>query len=242
MELKIMVIIPARGGSKGIPHKNIALLGNRPLISYVIETAKKSKYVNRIIVTTDDEKIAQTSRDYGAEIPFMRPAKIAQDDSPVMPALYHAVESLEKSENYKADIILLLQPTSPFIQTEQIDKAIELLILNKEADAVTTVIETPHNFHPYNIRIINDDGSVIFFMPEEHERYPIRQTKPKFYAFGNFYVFRYDTLVKQRSIYGKRCLPLLIDSMTAFDINYPFDLAVAETIHNMTKGKRLNTI
>lgn len=237
MELKIMAIIPARGGSKGIPNKNIVPLGGKPLISYTIKAAKQSKYVNRIIVSTDDEKIAEVSRQYGAETPFMRPAELAQDDSPVMPALYHAVEWLDKNEGYKSDILLMIQPTSPFVKSEQIDKAVEMLLSNPDADAVTTVIETPHVFHPYNIRVIKSDGSVVFFMPEDHDRYPTRQTKPKFYAFGNFYVFRYDTLALQRSLYGRRCLPLVIDPVTAFDINYPFELAMAESILTTLKNK-----
>jgi CMP-N,N'-diacetyllegionaminic acid synthase len=230
MAQKILAIIPARGGSKGIPNKNIVPLGDKPLIGYVIETAISSRYINKIVVSTDDGMIAQTARRFGAEVPFMRPSEMAQDASPVMPAIHHAVDWLAEREDYRPDILVLLQPTSPFIEKEQIDKAIEMLLADPTADAVTTVIETPHNFHPYNIREIKNDGSVVFFMPEEHDRYPTRQTKPKFYAFGNFYVFRYKTLIEYRSLYGKRCLPMVIDSMTAFDINYPFDLMVAESI------------
>ncbi len=232
MEPKVMVIIPARGGSKGIPEKNIVSLGGKPLISYTIETAKQSKYINRIIVSTDDEKIADVSRRYGAEVPFMRPEDMARDESPVVPVLHHAVQWLEGNQGYRADILLMFQPTSPFIKVQQVDDAIKLLLSNPDADAVTTVIELPHVFHPYNIREIEDDGSVEFFMPVEHDRYSTRQTKPKFYAFGNFYVFRHDTLAKQKSLYGKKCLPLIIDSLTAFDINYPADLAIAECILN----------
>lgn len=237
MQLKIMVIIPARGGSKGIPDKNIVSLGGKPLISYVIEAAKGSKHINRIVVSTDDERIAEVSRCCGAEVPFMRPKELAQDSSPVIPALFHAVEDLEKKEDYKADILLMFQPTSPFIQSWQVDKAVEMLLSNKNADAVTTVIDVPHVFHPYNIRKIQDDSSVVFFMPEEHNRYPTRQSKPEFYAFGNFYVFRHDTLVKQRSLYGRKCLSLPVDALTAFDINYPVDLAIAEAILRILPDK-----
>jgi len=237
MNMKIMVIIPARGGSKGIPDKNIVSLGGRPLISYVIEAAKRSGYINRIIVSTDSDSIAEVSRQYGAETPFMRPSEFAQDDSPVMPALYHAVEWLDKNEGYSADILLMFQPTSPFIQAQQIDKAIEILLSNKDADAVTTVIEVPHVFHPYNVREIKKDGSVVFSMSKEHDLYPTRQLKPKFYAFGNFYVFRYNTLVKQCSLYGQRCLPMIIDPLTAFDINYPSDLTIAEAILKILPDK-----
>lgn len=239
MATGIMAIIPARGGSKGIPLKNIVPLGGKPLISYVIKAAKKSEYISRVIVSTDDMKIAQVSREYGAEVPFYRPVELSEDNSPVIPVLYHAVEWLYQNENYRADILLLLQPTSPFIESKQIDDAIKLLLMQPDADAVTTIIEVPHNFHPYNIRIIKDDESVVFNMPEEHDLYPTRQIKPKFYAFGNFYVFRYDTLIKQHSIYGKRCLPMQVDPVSAFDINYPFELALAETILNMRNSGRV---
>jgi CMP-N-acetylneuraminic acid synthetase len=124
----------------------------------------------------------------------------------------------------------VLQPTSPFVKAEQIDKAIDILLSQPDADAVTSIVEVPHVFHPYNIRVLDEDGSVRFFMPKEHERFPDRQSKPKFYAFGNLYVFRYDTLVTQRSLYGRRCLGFVIDSLSAFDVNEPQDLATAECL------------
>jgi len=223
-----MALIPARGGSKGIPKKNIALLGGQPLISYVINAARGSKYVNRTVVSTDSNEIAEICRSLGADVPFLRPPELAKDNSNVIDALYDTVKRLREKDSYEPEIILMLQPTSPFVESRQIDSAVKMLISHPDADAVTSVIEIAHVFHPYNVRTIRADGSVDFFLPKEHYHNTNRQEKPRFYAFGNLYAFRYGTLVRQKSLYGKTCLPMIIDSITAFDINDPIDLKIAE--------------
>ncbi len=230
MKPEILGILPARGGSKSIPKKNIARLGGKPLIAYVIDAMKASQHITRVIVSTDDAEIAAVARDCGAEVPFMRPAEFAQDSSPTMPVLFHAVEWLAKNEGYRPDMLVLSQPTSPFTRAQQMDQAIEMLKNDAGASAVTTVIEVEHNYHPYNIRQINADASVTFMLSAEHDQFPTRQSKPIFYAFGNAYIFRYATLTQQRSIYGKRCLPLIIDRFSAFDINDPHELVMAEAM------------
>jgi len=230
MPREILGLIPARGGSKSIKKKNIVPLGGKPLISYILDAMNRSRYVTRTVVSTEDEVIAKVARECGADVPFVRPMDLAQDTTPTTPVLEHAVKWLADNEDYRPDIIVLSQPTSPFLRPDQIDSAVALLERHPEADAVTTVIEVEHNYHPYNIREIRDDGSVDFIMPLEHDLYPTRQSKPKYYAFGNCYVFRYKTLVEMNSIYGKHCLPLVIDQESAFDINDPHELVVAETM------------
>ena len=225
----VLALVPARGGSKSIPLKNIAPLAGKPLIRYVLETLLQSKYINKVVVSTDDSRIAEVSRKAGAEVPFLRPAEISQDSSPAMPLIFHAVKALLEVQNYTPDVIVFLQPTSPFTRVSQIDGAIELL-RESNADAVTTVVEAPHVFHPYNIRQVNADGTVTFFMPKEHDLYPTRQGKPKFYAFGNTYVLKRQTLTRYGNLYGERCMPLVIDPVSAFDINDPVDLAIAECL------------
>lgn len=227
---EVLAIIPARGGSKSIPKKNIVPLGGKPLIAHVIETALRAPSVSRVVVSTDDEEIAAVSREHGADVPFMRPPDLARDDSPTLPAIEHAVAWLDSNEGYKPEIIVLLQATSPFTSEAEIEEAFRLLESRPDADAVTTVIEAPHNFHPYNIRRINEDGTVVFMMEKEHFLHTTRQSKPKTYAFGNAYVFRRQTLVEQKSLFGRKCLPVVIDPLLAFDINDPHDLIVAEAI------------
>jgi len=123
----ILCIITARGGSKRLPGKNIKLLLGKPLIAYGIEAAKKSKYIDRVIVSTDSEEIAAVARGYGAEVPFMRPMELAQDDTPSVPVLQHAVNVVEEAGD-TVDIMVLVQPTSPLVLASDIDAAIEKLV------------------------------------------------------------------------------------------------------------------
>ncbi|HKQ29797.1 MAG TPA: acylneuraminate cytidylyltransferase family protein [Burkholderiales bacterium] len=228
--LKNWCIIPARGGSKALPRKNVAALANEPLISFTIRAALSAVSVHRVIVTTDDEEIAAVSRRYGAEAPFLRPAELAQDQSPTLPAIQHAVSTMEKLTSDRPDVVTLIQPTSPFTRFDQVDAAVTLLNGRADADAVTTVVDVDHVNHPYNVRRIDADGFVDFFMPKEHYQFLTRQSKPTFYRFGNLYVTRYNTLMQENSLFGKRCLPLPIDLASCFDINDAYDLAIANAM------------
>jgi|TARA_Y100000310_G_scaffold162742_1_gene162688 N-acylneuraminate cytidylyltransferase len=154
-EHKILAIIPARGGLKDVPKKNIRELAGKPLLAWTVEEAKKSKYIDRVIVSTDDEETADIARKYGAEVPFMRPAGISQDLSTDIEFLTHAVDFLKENENYEPDIVVLLRTTSPLKTAQHIDKGIELLIKTPEADAVRPIIESPK--HPYKMWKISED-------------------------------------------------------------------------------------
>lgn len=142
MKSKVLAIIPARGGSKGIPRKNVRLLGGKPLITWTIESAKKSKYLNRIVVSTEDDKIAEVAKLYGAEV-IKRPEELAKDETPLDPVISHAVKTIEENENIKYDIILTIQPTSPLLTTNTIDKAIEIM-LSKDCDTLMSVKNETH--------------------------------------------------------------------------------------------------
>lgn len=141
-----VAVIPARGGSKGLPRKNLRLLAGKPLIAYTIEAAKASSYVDRVIVSTEDEEIAQTARKYGAEVPFLRPKELAEDLTPTEPVLKHAVEWLEKAEGYQVDIVLFLQPTDIFRKRFMIDEAIKRLLNDDTLDSVFVAYPTHKNF------------------------------------------------------------------------------------------------
>ena len=223
-------VIPARGGSKAIPRKNLAPLAAHPLISYMVRAARAARTVTRTVVSTDDAEIAKVAASYGAEVPFLRPAELAQDASPTLPAIVHAVATLEAREGRKPDLVTLLQPTSPFTRADQIDAAVGRLLADPSADSVTTVVEVDHVNHPYNVRRIAPDGSVDFFMKAEHYQFLTRQSKPPFYRFGNLYVMRRDVLIEQNSLFGKRCLPQIVDLASCFDINDAQDLRMAEAM------------
>lgn len=228
--LNILGLIPARGGSKGIKNKNIAPLAGKPLISYVIETMKQSRYIGRVVCTTDSEVIAEAAREYGAEVPFMRPAALATDAAAVYPALVHALQELERLEQYKPDYIVLVQATSPLTTVEQIDATIEK-VLENNADSAITAEVLPHDCHPYNIREMSPDGSVHFWMEKEHYQFPSRQSKPTFYKFGNTYVTSYDTLVNKGRLEGeKNYIVPIEDQESVMDINTPADLEAIEKI------------
>lgn len=227
---KVLAIVPARGGSKSIPKKNIVSLGGRPLISYALSAIKASRLVSRIIVSTDDPEISEVSKKYGAEVPFLRPAELATDTAPTMPVLRHVLEKLKTDEGYTPDFVLLVQPTSPFIKTEEIDAALELIINNPKADSVTTVAEVPNNFHPINSRLITEDGWLQFVDPVERAKYNQRQSKPKRYAIGNLWIFTPEVIMKKDIPIGDRCLPSIIKMMSAFDLDTPEDLEIAEAL------------
>lgn len=156
---KIVAIIPARGGLKRIPRKNIKNFCGKPLIAWTILGALKSKSLNRVIVSTDDPEIAKVAKKYGAEVPFLRPAKLAIPTIGIEPTLKHVYQWLLENENYKADALVLLMPTSPLRQTNHIDEAIEIF-KKKKVDSVVAVNETPANHTPYWTLVRNKNGKV----------------------------------------------------------------------------------
>lgn len=222
-----LALVPARGGSKSIPRKNIALLGGQPLIAYCLAAIKKSRFVSRLIVTTDDPEIAEVSRRYGAETPFLRPADLAQDSTPTIPVITHALEWLSENEKFLPEYVLLVQPTESFVQSQQIDQLFEL-VRKKNADSGITMISVPRIFHPYHVRKVTDEGWLEFDRPEDHYAHPNRQSDSKRFAFGNCYWFRRDAFLREKKIEVGRRVGLEIDPLTAHDINNPADLAMAE--------------
>ena len=152
-------MIPARGGSKGIPRKNLAILAGRPLIAYTVDAARASSGLTRVMVSTEDDEIAGVTRRLGVEVPFLRPARLAADETPILDVLTDLVASLEQRERYRPDILVLLQPTSPFRRAGHIDAAIDLL-RSSGADSVVTVVPVPHQFTPSSLMQLQGDRLV----------------------------------------------------------------------------------
>ncbi len=224
-----VAIIPARGGSKSIPHKNIADLGGKPLIAYVIEALKKSMVVQRVIVSTDDTKIREVALRCGAEAPFLRPKKLAQDTTPTSPVIQHTLLWLEKNENYIPDYVVLAQPTEPFLRPEHVDSLFALM-MKKKADSGITMVAVGRTHHPYHVRVVSEKGFLDFEHPELHYAHPQRQMDPKRYAFGNVYCFRRDLFLKELKIEVGKRVGLEIPPVSAHDINTPLDLEVARVL------------
>lgn len=223
---EVWAIIPARGGSKSIPLKNMVNLGGRPLISYVINAGKASNVLSRIICSTDDKHIANYCKEEKIEVQ-LRPKKLSKDNTPVIDVLIHSLKEIEKNEGKVAEIIVLLQPTSPFVLPSHIDKCVEILINEPTAQSSQTITKVPHNFHAYNQRFI-ENGWLKFRFPEERRICYNKQTKPEFYLFGNLIVTRSKTLFDDGDIFGTRSLPFFIPFPYSLDVDGCEELEMAE--------------
>jgi CMP-N-acetylneuraminic acid synthetase len=224
-----LALVPARGGSRGIPRKNVKPLGGRPLLDWALRAIVDSGVVDRVVVSTDDEEIAAVARASGADVPFVRPAELATDAASALDVVAHALEWLAEHESSEPEFVLLVQPTEPFVRPAQIRDAFALMI-ERGADSAITTVPVPRNFHPYHLRVETADGLLDFEHPELHYAHPTRQSDPPRHAFGNLYWFRRAAFLERREIEVGRRVGLPIDPLTAFDLNTPQDWALAEAL------------
>ncbi|EKQ51122.1 MULTISPECIES: acylneuraminate cytidylyltransferase family protein [unclassified Clostridium] len=230
--MNIIAIIPARGGSKGIPRKNIKEINGKPLISYTIAEAKKSHYINRIIVSTEDEEIAQISQKYGGEVPFLRPRELAEDNTPGIDPIIHCINWLKENENYDPEYVCLLQCTSPFRKFNQINEAIERLI-SENADSIVSVCES--EISPYWMKKIND-GKMQDFM-DDIPFYARRQDVPKVYRLnGAIYIAKTSVLLAKQNWYTESTLAYVMDRNSSIDIDDMTDFKFAEYLMKENKN------
>ena len=205
---KVLAIIPARSGSKGIPNKNIKLLGGRPLIEYTFEHCKNSNYIERAIVTTDSKEIADISVKNGIEVPFLRPVNISNDDSTSKSYVVHALEFLEQKEHYKPEIILILQPTSPYRNVEDIEDCIKILNKNN-ADSVVSVNEIEKKYNPeWQFKVMKDKSLQFYNKDINWDNLVSKRQKltPTYTRNGAVYCFKRQCLRIYNNIYGKKVL------------------------------------
>jgi len=236
--MNILGIVGARSGSKSIPDKNIRPLLGKPLMAWIIEAAKQSKHITRLILSTDSEKYAAIGRQYGAETPFLRPAEFASDSASDIDFLTHAVKWLEDNENYKADIILRLPPTTPLCTPASIDACIELLINDPQATSSRTIATAPK--HPYKLWTIKDNQLVPFIPKEmtgfsEPSNMP-RQAFPPAFAHIDVIAVRHDTLMNDHLLTGKKILFHKLDKKDAVDIDTENDFILAEILLKKKMG------
>ena len=221
---RILGLIPARGGSKGIPDKNIKSLDGRPLISYTIEAAKNSQYVDAVVITTDSQKIADVAIQYGAEVPFLRPGKLASDKAKSIDAVVHAIETL-KSMGRSYDVLVFLQPTSPLRNAEDIDRAIEQYF-NMGNKALVSV--SPVNDHPLLIRSIDQKGELDKLMNVSSTCR--RQDMPVYYRVnGAIYIYNVTEITSDTSL-NDAMVPYIMDISHSVDIDDLCDFYIAEFI------------
>ncbi|MFH1836455.1 MAG: acylneuraminate cytidylyltransferase family protein [Methanobacteriota archaeon] len=228
--MEILALIPARGGSKRVPKKNIRLLGGKPLISYTIEAAKKSKHINRIIVSTENEEIAEVSRKYGAEVPFIRPKEISGDESCEIEFFDHTLNWLLENEDYEPDLIVELYPTSPFRTAELIDEAIVKLLKHPEADSLRSVRLCRE--HPYKMWL--ECGGFIepFVFQEDSNVHTFSHCLlPKvFIQNASINITKPSTIRNKKSPVGDVVVSFIMDETPCLDINNEIDFEFAEFI------------
>ncbi|MDP3358904.1 MAG: acylneuraminate cytidylyltransferase family protein [Lutibacter sp.] len=224
--MKILAIIPARGGSKGVPGKNIKMLGGKPLIAYTIQAAKKAKLLTETILSTDSDEIIQVAQTYGLEVPFKRPASLATDESPTILTVLHALDYFS-AKGIKFDAVCLLQVTNPFRTSEFIDQAIEKF-KNSKADSLISVLKVPHEFNPHWVFEENPTGN-LKISTGETEIIPRRQALPTaYYRDGSIYITKTEVLLNQKSFYGKSIAYLEADELIHVNIDTLADWEKAE--------------
>ncbi len=224
--MKVLGLIPARGGSKGVPGKNVRPLAGRSLVERAYDSARASGVLDRIVISTDDAAIAAEARRIGLEVPFLRPPELAGDASPMIDVAVHALKSLA-AVGYEPEALVLLQPTSPLRTPAHIREALRLL---DDRDAVCTVVPVPKDLCPHYLMKITENGYLDYFLPDG-SRYTRRQDVPQAYRRdGTLFVTRASVILEERSFYGKRCAPYLLDPSESFNIDTPEEWAEAEAL------------
>ncbi len=201
-KLKVLGLIPARGGSKGIPGKNIKYLQGQPLIAYTMESAKESNLLSKTILSSDDPEIIAVARQLGIDVPFTRPSDLASDQSPTLPVIIHALEYL-KSIGEEFDAVCLLQVTNPFRRSGMIDEAINRLE-ESGADALISVLPVPHEFNPHWVFEPGTDGNLHISTGEEKIIPRRQELPPAYFRDGAIYLTRTEVILKEKSLYGKK--------------------------------------
>ncbi|HWM90773.1 MAG TPA: acylneuraminate cytidylyltransferase family protein [Thermoanaerobaculia bacterium] len=226
--MRVLGIIPARGGSKGIPGKNVRPLGGKPLLAWTAEAALSARRLSRVVLSTDDGGIAEVGRGCGLEVPFLRPAELAMDDTPTLPVLQHVVAELE-GKGDRFDAVCLLQPTSPFRRPEDIDGCVDLL--EKDGlDAVVSVLPVPPEHNPHWVYFRGADG-LLRLATGEDQPIPRRQElPPAFHRDGAVYVTRRDVLMEGNSLYGRRLGGYPADPWWSVNLDTPSDWERAERL------------
>lgn len=226
--MRVLGIVPARGGSKGIPRKNVRLLGGRPLLAHTADAALAAHRLSRVVLTTDDDEIAEVGRSCGLEVPFLRPAELAQDDTPTLPVLQHVVAELERTGD-KFEAICLLQPTSPLRRAGDIDGCIELLE-SEGLDSVVSVLPVPHEHNPHWVYFRDAEGLLRLSTGEEQPIPRRQELPPAFHRDGAVYVVRRDVLMDGNSLYGKKLGGYLTDPARNVNLDTPADWDRAEQL------------
>lgn len=223
--MRVLGLVPARAGSKGVPGKNLRELAGKPLLAWTAETALGSGLLDRVVLSTEDDRVAELGTAAGLEVPFIRPSRLARDDSPMIDVAIHALTELRRRDGWTPDAVALLQPTSPLRTTAHIRAALDLAAT---ADAVCSVTPLPKELCPHYVMQIDHRGYLDYFLPDG-ENFTRRQDVPQAYRRdGTIYLTRTEIILEQRSFYGGRCLPLVLLREESLSIDDEDDWREAE--------------
>jgi CMP-N-acetylneuraminic acid synthetase len=229
--MRVLGLVPARGGSKGVPGKNIRLLAGKPLLQYTAEAALGASGLSRVILSTENEEIAEVGRHCGLEVPFMRPVELAADDTPTLPVVQDVLRRLEAARD-TFDAVMILQPTTPLRRPEDIDGAIELLE-RTGADSVISFVDVGEK-HPARMKFIDEEGRVTDPPFSEQYEGQRRQELPKLYLReGSIYLTRTPVIMEQNSVKGSDCRAWIVPTERACNIDTEFDFFIAEQLLKM---------
>jgi CMP-N,N'-diacetyllegionaminic acid synthase len=234
---KILGVITARGGSQSIPEKNIKKLAGEPLIAYTIKAAKNSKLLDYFLVSTDSKKIATVSKKYGAPIPFMRPAELATNTTRSIPVLIHALKWLKHNKNESYDYVMILQPTSPFRTSKDIDVCIKLAVDNN-ADSVMSMVRTP-DFHPAKLKKI-EANLIVSLLEKEKGQSAMKHELQEVYRRNCAIYLTKTEFIMKNDLFGKFSVPYVMPMERSIDINDKFEFIVADLIMKEFKKKNSN--
>lgn len=226
--MKILAIIPARGDSKGIPGKNIKLLGGKPLLQYTFETAKQVSMFSKIILSSDNQEIIEVAKKIGLEVPFIRPKDLATDDTPTIDVVKHALEFYKNQQMY-FDAVCILQVTSPFRTVEFINTSIEKFI-NSKCDSLISVQKIPNEYNPHWAFILNDKGNLVIATGEDKIVSRRQELPIAFHRDGNIYITKSEIVLNQNSLYGKSIAYIESSSKNYINIDTLEDWERAEKI------------
>jgi CMP-N-acetylneuraminic acid synthetase len=221
-------VIPARGGSKSVPRKNITLVQGKPLIAYTIEAAQHSRLLTHFLVSSDDAEIISVARQYGAPVPFVRPAELATDTAPSLPVVQHAVGEMERLHGITYDYVVLLQPTTPLRLAEDIDAALEKLVATG-ADSVISVCDVGA-YHPARMRQIVDDRLVELPIREPKEMARRQDLPPVYIRNGAIYAVKRDVVMLENSMSGSDCRAYIMPEERSVNVDSKLDLLLAEIL------------
>lgn len=226
--MKVLGLIPARGGSKGIPGKNIKPLQGKPLLAYTFDSARESSLLTRVILSSDDPGIIRVAKEIGLEAPFQRPADLATDTTPTLPVIIHALESLAQQGDY-FDAVCLLQTTNPFRPKGMIDLAIQKLA-ESDADALVSVLPVPHEFNPHWVFEPGLDGNLRIATGENKIISRRQDLPPAFFRDGAIYLTKTQVLLEQQSLYGEKLAFIVGDESRYINLDTLRDWEKAEQL------------